>query len=38
MGGGDFQSVSGDYHTHFGQVESDELQALLYQAEQYDDF
>jgi glycosyltransferase involved in cell wall biosynthesis len=32
MGGGHFQSVSGHHHTHFGQVESDELQALLYQA------
>jgi len=32
MGGGHFQSVSGHCHTHFGQVESDELQAVLYQA------
>ena len=32
MGAGHFQSVSGYRHTHFGQVESDELQALLYQA------
>ena len=32
MGAGHFQSVSGHRHTHFGQVESDELQALLYRA------
>jgi glycosyltransferase involved in cell wall biosynthesis len=32
MGAGNFQSVSGHSHTHFGQVESDELQALLYRA------
>jgi len=32
MGGGHFEAGSGYLHTHFGQVESDELQALLYQA------
>jgi glycosyltransferase involved in cell wall biosynthesis len=32
MGAGHFQFVSGYRHTHFGKVESDELQALLYQA------
>ena len=32
MGEGHFQSGSGYRHTHFGRVESDELQALLYQA------
>ena len=32
MGGGHFEVGSGYRHTHFGRVESDELQALLYQA------
>jgi len=32
MGGGHFQTGSGYRHTHFGRVEGDELQALLYQA------
>ena len=32
MGAGHFQTVSGYRHSHFGQVESDELQALLYRA------
>ena len=32
MGAGHFQVGSGYRHTHFGQVESDELQALLYRA------
>jgi glycosyltransferase involved in cell wall biosynthesis len=32
MGGGHFQAGPGYRHTHFGRVESDELQALLYQA------
>jgi len=32
MGAGHFQAVPGYRHTHFGQVESDELQALLYRA------
>ena len=32
MGGGHFQAGSGYRHIHFGRVESDELQALLYQA------
>ena len=32
MGGGHFQVGSGYRHTYFGRVESDELQALLYQA------
>ena len=32
MGAGHFQAVPGYRHTHFGRVESDELQALLYQA------
>ena len=32
MGAGHFEAGSGYLHTHFGQVESDELQALLYQA------
>jgi glycosyltransferase involved in cell wall biosynthesis len=32
MGAGHFQAVSGYRHTHFGQVESDQLQALLYRA------
>jgi glycosyltransferase involved in cell wall biosynthesis len=32
MGAGHFQPVSGYRHSHFGQVESDELQALLYRA------
>jgi glycosyltransferase involved in cell wall biosynthesis len=32
MGAGHFEAVSGHRHTHFGQVESDELQALLYRA------
>ena len=32
MGGGHLQVGSGYRHTHFGRVESDELQALLYQA------
>ena len=32
MGGGHFEAGSGYLHTHFGRVESDELQALLYRA------
>ena len=32
MGAGHFQAVPGYRHSHFGQVESDELQALLYRA------
>ena len=32
MGAGHFQVGSGYHHTHFGRVESDELQALLYRA------
>ena len=32
MGAGHFQAISGYRHTHFGQVESDQLQALLYRA------
>lgn len=32
MGAGHFQAVSGYRHTHFGRVESDQLQALLYRA------
>jgi glycosyltransferase involved in cell wall biosynthesis len=32
MGGGYFQIGSSYRHTHFGQVESDDLQALLYRA------
>jgi glycosyltransferase involved in cell wall biosynthesis len=32
MGAGHFQTVSGYRHSHFGPVESDELQALLYRA------
>jgi glycosyltransferase involved in cell wall biosynthesis len=32
MGSGHFEAGSGYLHTHFGQVESDELQALLYRA------
>jgi glycosyltransferase involved in cell wall biosynthesis len=32
MGAGHFQTVSGYRHTHFGKVESDQLQALLYRA------
>jgi glycosyltransferase involved in cell wall biosynthesis len=32
MGGGHFQIGSGYRHTHFGQVEGDELQTLLYRA------
>ncbi len=32
MGAGHFQVGSGCRHTHFGQIESDELQTLLYRA------
>ena len=32
MGAGHFQPVSGRRHIHFGQVESDDLQAVLYRA------
>ena len=32
MGGGHLQVGSGYRHTHFGQIESDELQTLLYRA------
>ncbi len=32
MGGGHFQVGSGYRHNHFGRIESDELQALLYRA------
>jgi glycosyltransferase involved in cell wall biosynthesis len=32
MGAGHFQVGSGYRHTHFGQIESDELQTLLYRA------
>jgi glycosyltransferase involved in cell wall biosynthesis len=32
MGGGHLQVDSGYRHTHFGQIESDELQTLLYRA------
>jgi glycosyltransferase involved in cell wall biosynthesis len=32
VGAGHFQAGSGYRHTHFGQVEGDELQALLYRA------
>jgi glycosyltransferase involved in cell wall biosynthesis len=30
MGAGHLKAASGHHHTHFGQVESDELQALIY--------
>jgi glycosyltransferase involved in cell wall biosynthesis len=32
MGGGHFEAGAGYHHNHFGRVESDALQALLYQA------